>query len=189
MTQPPDDNTTNDGPSEPPITQRLEQLLHRSQDRLALGGFRKFILRGNVVDLATGVVIGAAFTAVVNSLVKDFLTPLIGAAAGTKCTTPKGSTVVQCSTFADRYFTIHGSRFFWGDFVNSVLTLILIGLALYYFVVLPVNSLMERFKSETEPGKQTKPCPECKSSIPYDATRCAFCTVEQPPLQPEDLPA
>jgi large conductance mechanosensitive channel len=188
VTRPPDEKTPDEpAPDEPPVSQRLEQFLQRSQDRLALGGFRKFILRGNVVDLATGVVIGAAFTGVVNSLVKDFLTPLIGAAAGTKCTTPKGTTAVQCSTFADRYFTLHGSRFFWGDFVNSVLTLILIGLALYYFVVLPVNSLMERFKSETEPGKQTKTCPECKSSIPFDATRCAFCTVQQPPLQPADL--
>jgi large conductance mechanosensitive channel len=165
---------------------RIEQFLARSRDRLALGGFRKFILRGNVVDLATGVVIGAAFTAVVNSLVKDFLTPLIGAAVGTKCTTPKNGTV-NCSAFADRFFTLHGSRFLWGDFVNSVLTLVLIGLALYYFVVVPVNHLMERFKPETDPGQRTKVCPECKSKIPWDATRCAFCTVEQPPLEQATL--
>ena len=173
--------------SEDDATERFEQFLARGRAKLRLSGFSKFILRGNVVDLATGVVIGAAFTAVINSLVKDFLTPLIGAAVGAKCTTPKGGTGVVCNTFADRFFSVHGSRFFWGDFVNSVLTLILVGLALYYFVVMPVNSLMERFKPETEPGKQTKVCPECKSSIPYDATRCAFCTVEQPPLADAQL--
>jgi large conductance mechanosensitive channel len=167
----------------------IEEFFVRSRERLRLSGFRKFILRGNVVDLATGVVIGAAFTAVVNALVRDFLTPLIGAAAGAKCTQPKGSTTVTCNTFADRYFTLHGSRFYWGDFVNNVLTLLLIGLALYYFVVLPVNSLMERFKPETDPGKRTKVCPECKSSIPWDATRCAFCTVQQPPLEEAELTA
>jgi large conductance mechanosensitive channel len=173
--------------------ERVEQFFRRSRETLRISGFRKFILRGNVVDLATGVVIGAAFSAVVNSLVKDFLTPLIGAALGAKCTAPSTKSgvattaAVQCSTFADRYFTVHGSQFYWGDFVNSVLTLVLIGLALYYFVVIPVNSMMERFKPETEPGKQTKVCPECKSSIPYDATRCAFCTVEQPPLAAAEL--
>jgi large conductance mechanosensitive channel len=171
-------------------TERIEQFLSRSRAKLRLSGFRKFILRGNVVDLATGVVIGAAFTAVVNSLVKDFLTPLIGAAVGghTTCsTTPGTSTVVCTNSFADRSFLLHGSKFLWGDFVNSVLTLVLVGFALYYFVVIPVNSMMERFKPETEQGKQTKVCPECKSSIPYDATRCAFCTVQQPPLTPEQL--
>jgi large conductance mechanosensitive channel len=171
-------------------TERIEQFLSRSRDRLRISGFRKFILRGNVVDLATGVVIGAAFTAVVTSLVKDFLTPLIGAAVGghTTCTTVAGTTTVVCTnSFADRYFTLHGSHFLWGDLVNSLLTLLLVGLALYYFVVIPVNSLMERFKPETEPGKQTKVCPECKSSIPWDATRCAFCTVEQPPLAEAEL--
>jgi large conductance mechanosensitive channel len=171
-------------------TERFEQFLSRSRDKLRLSGFRKFILRGNVVDLATGVVIGAAFTAVVTSLVKDFLTPLIGAAVGggTTCKVLPGASVPTCTnSFADRYFTLHGSRFMWGDFVNSILTLILIGLALYYFVVIPVNSMMERFKPETEPGKQTKVCPECKSSIPWDATRCAFCTVPQPPLEEAQL--
>jgi large conductance mechanosensitive channel len=171
-------------------TERIEQFLTRGRQKLRLGGFSKFILRGNVVDLATGVVIGAAFTAVVNSLVKDFLTPLIGAAVGghTTCNTIPGTSQVVCTnSFADRFFTLHGSKFYWGDFVNSILTLILVGLALYYFVVIPVNSMMERFKPETQPGKQTKICPECKSSIPYDATRCAFCTVPQPPLTPEQL--
>ena len=171
-------------------TERFEQFLSKSRQSLRLSGFRKFILRGNVVDLATGVVIGAAFTAVVNSLVKDFLTPLIGAAVGghTSCSTIPGTSTVTCTnSFGDRFFTMHGSKFYWGDFVNSILTLILVGLALYYFVVIPVNSMMERFKPETEPGKQTKVCPECKSSIPWDATRCAFCTVPQPPLEEAEL--
>jgi large conductance mechanosensitive channel len=171
-------------------TEKFEQFLAKSRQSLRLSGFRKFILRGNVVDLATGVVIGAAFTAVVASLVRDFLTPLIGAALGghTTCTTAPGTSTVTCTnSFADRYFLLHGSKFLWGDLVNSLLTLVLVGFALYYFVVLPVNNLMERFKPETEPGKQTKVCPECKSSIPYDATRCAFCTVQQPPLTEADL--
>jgi large conductance mechanosensitive channel len=159
-----------DGP-----TERIEYFFRRSRDKLRISGFRKFILRGSVIDLATGVVIGAAFSALVNSLVADFLTPLINIPL------KKGT------DFSERYWELGGSRFHYGDFLNKFLTLILIGLALYYFVVLPVNSLMERFKPETEPGKRTKVCPECKSSIPYDATRCAFCTVEQPPLSEAEL--
>jgi large conductance mechanosensitive channel len=153
----------------------IERFLVRSREKLKLSGFRKFILRGSVVDLATGIVIGAAFTAVVNSLVKDFLTPLINIP------------LHRGSDFSKRFWNLGGSHFNYGDFLNSLLSLILIGFALYYFVVIPVNSLMERFKPDTEPGKQTKICPECKSSIPYDATRCAFCTVEQPPLEEAEL--
>ena len=154
---------------------RVETFLRRSRDRLALGGFRKFILRGNVIDLAIGVVIGAAFTAVVTALVSDFLTPLISIPLG------------NSQEFAKRYWEVGGAHFLYADFLNKVVSLVLVGFGLYYFVVIPVNSLMERFKPETEPGTQTKTCPECKSSIPYDATRCAFCTVEQPPLEMADL--
>ena len=156
-------------------TERIERFVKAGADRLRLTGFRKFILRGSVVDLATGIVIGAAFTALVNGLVTDFLSPLIGIPLG------------KNSDFSKRYWNIGGSHFLYGDFVNKLLALVLIGLALYYFVVLPVNHLMERFKPETEPGKQTKTCPECKSSIPYDATRCAFCTIAQPPMAEADL--
>ena len=153
----------------------FERFLYRSRETLKLSGFRKFILRGNVIDLAIGVVIGAAFTAVVNALVSDFLTPLINIPLSNN------------KDFAKQFFKVHGSKFFYGDFVNKVITLALVGFALYYFVVLPVNSLMERFKPDTDPGKQTKKCPECRSSIPYDASRCAFCTVEQPPLEDAEL--
>ena len=153
--------------------EKVEEFLRRSRDRLALGGFRKFILRGNVIDLAVGIVIGAAFTAVVQSLVKDFITPLVSIPLG------------NAQDLASRHWTVGGAKFHWGDFLNNVVSLLIIGLVVYYFVVLPVNSLMERFKPEIDPGKQTKNCPECKSSIPYDATRCAFCTVEQPPLEAE----
>jgi large conductance mechanosensitive channel len=156
-------------------TERIERFMRAGAGRLRLGGFRTFILRGNVVDLATGIVIGAAFTALVNALVSDFLTPLIGIPLSGQ------------DDFAKRYWDVGGSRILYGDFVNKAITLILIGLALYYFVVVPVNHLMERFKPETEPGKQTKVCPECKSSIPYDASRCAFCTVQQPPLAEAEL--
>jgi large conductance mechanosensitive channel len=161
--------------SESDATERIERFVRAGADRLRLTGFRKFILRGNVVDLATGIVIGAAFTAVVTALVADFLTPLIGIPmSGSKY-------------FATRYWELGGSHFLYGDFVNKLVSLVLVGLALYYFVVMPVNHLMERFKPETEPGKQTKVCPECKSSIPWDATRCAFCTVPQPPLEEAEL--
>jgi large conductance mechanosensitive channel len=156
-------------------TDRLERFLTRSRDTLRLSGFRTFILRGSVIDLATGVVIGASFTAVVTAFVSDFLTPLISIPLG------------NSQDFAKRYWEVGGAHFLYGDFLNKLLSLLLIGLALYYFVVIPVNSLMERFKPETGHGKQTKTCPECKSSIPYDATRCAFCTVEQPPLEMADL--
>jgi large conductance mechanosensitive channel len=153
----------------------LERFLQRSRDTLRLSGFRKFILRGNVVDLAIGIVIGAAFTAVVNALVSDFLTPLINIPLSNH------------KEFAKQFFELGGAKFTYGDFVNKLITLLLVGLALYYFVVIPVNALMERFKPDTEPGQQTKKCPECKSSIPWDATRCAFCTVEQPPLEEAEL--
>src|SRR3954470_23197443 len=106
-------------------TERFEQFLSRSRAKLRLSGFSKFILRGNVIDLATGVVIGAAFTAVINSLVKDFLTPLIGIAVGghTTCTEPPAAVVCTNDSFAERTFTVNGSLFFWGDFINAILSL------------------------------------------------------------------
>jgi large conductance mechanosensitive channel len=154
--------------SDPAPIDRLENVVRGGVRRLDLSGFRSFILRGNVVDLAVGIVIGAAFTAVVQSLVKDFITPLVSIPLG------------KASDFADRHWTLGGAKFFYGDFLNSLLSLILVGLVVYYFVVRPVNVLMDRFKPSPEEATPTKTCPECKSSIPHDATRCAFCTVVQP---------
>jgi large conductance mechanosensitive channel len=156
--------------------ERLESLVRSGTRRLDLSGFRAFILRGNVVDLAIGIVIGTAFTAVVKSLVADFITPLVNIPLG------------KASDFSERYWNIGGSHFLYGDFVNSLISLILIGLVVYYFVVRPVNVLMERFKTSTDDAVETKDCPECKSSIPHDATRCAFCTVQLPAIPASENP-
>ncbi|HVS69508.1 MAG TPA: large conductance mechanosensitive channel protein MscL [Mycobacteriales bacterium] len=154
--------------TDPAPIERLESVVRHGVRRLDLSGFRSFILRGNVVDLAVGIVIGAAFTAVVQSLVKDFITPLVSIPLG------------KASDFATRHWTVGGANFIYGDFLNSVLSLILVGLVVYYFVVRPVNVLMDKFKPSPEPATPTKVCAECKSSIPVEATRCAFCTVVQP---------
>ncbi len=124
-------------------------------------GFRDFVLRGNVVDLAVGVVIGAAFGTVVSAFVKDLLTPVIAAMAGKP----------DFSTF---YFEANGAKFLYGDFLNAVISFLLIAAAVYSFVVLPVNSLMKRFEKQALPDK--KKCPECQSDVPLTARRCAFCT-------------
>ena len=127
-------------------------------------GFRQFILRGNVLDLAVAVVMGAAFGAVVTALVKDLLTPLIAA-------------IVGKPDFSNILFTINGSKFPIGDFINQLISFLLIGAAVYFFVVLPVNTLLARIKrGETPPDPTTKQCPECLSTIPIAARRCAFCT-------------
>jgi large conductance mechanosensitive channel len=124
--------------------------------------FRAFVLRGNVVDLAVAVVIGAAFTAVVNSLVRDLITPIIAAIFGEP-------------DFGGLSFTINGSHFAYGRFINAVITFVLVAAALFFFVVRPVNYLMAR-RREVE--ATTRDCPECLSEIPIAATRCAFCTTE-----------
>src|SRR5437763_295937 len=135
---------------------------------LGLGGFRKFILRGNVVDLAVAVVIGAAFTAVVTAFVRDFVTPLIGALGGQP-------------DFASVVFTANNSQFRVGDFINALLSFLIVALVVYYFVVAPTNALMDRFKPEPPPAP-TRECPECLSKVPVKARRCAFCTSELPPV-------
>jgi large conductance mechanosensitive channel len=129
-----------------------------------LKGFREFVLRGNVVDMAVGVVIGAAFGAIVTAFVKDLLTPLIAALVGKP-------------DFSAYIFEINGSKFLYGDFINALISFLLIAAAVYYFVVLPVNAMMARTKKE-EPvaAPSTRKCPECKSDIPIDARKCAFCT-------------
>jgi large conductance mechanosensitive channel len=124
-------------------------------------GFREFILRGSVVDLAVGVVMGAAFGAVVTGFVKDLLTPLIAAIAGKP-------------DFSAYAFEINGSKFLVGDFLNVFISFLLISLAVYFFVVIPVNHLMARFNLNAPATKKT--CPECQSEIPVAARKCAFCT-------------
>jgi large conductance mechanosensitive channel len=128
-----------------------------------MGGFKSFILRGNVVDLAVGVVIGAAFGTVVAATVKDLLTPLIAA-------------VVGKPDFSNISFTLHGSKFAIGEFANAVISFVLIGAAVYYLVVLPVNALVARYRHEPHPDPTTMKCPECLSDVPKQARRCAFCT-------------
>jgi large conductance mechanosensitive channel len=126
-------------------------------------GFKAFLLRGNVVDLAVGVVIGAAFGATVTAFVKDMLTPLIAAAIGKP-------------DFSALTFTVNKSTFLYGDFVNAVVSFLLIAAAVYFFVVLPVNALVARMRKAPAPADPTtKKCPECLSEIPIDAQRCAFC--------------
>jgi large conductance mechanosensitive channel len=127
--------------------------------------FRAFILRGNVVDLAVAVVIGAAFTGVINALVRDIITPMIAAVFGQP-------------DFGDLAFTINGSRFAYGNFLNAVLSFVLIAIGVFFLVVKPVNYLMRRLRTEPDVESPTRGCPECMSQIPVGATRCAFCTTE-----------
>jgi large conductance mechanosensitive channel len=129
--------------------------------------FRVFILRGNVVDLAVAVVIGAAFTGVVNALVRDIITPMIAAVFGQP-------------DFGDLAFTINGSRFAYGNFLNAVLSFVLIAIGVFFLVVKPVNYLMSRLRTEPDVESPTRGCPECLSQIPVGATRCAFCTTDVP---------
>ena len=126
-------------------------------------GFKQFILRGNVVDLAVGVVIGASFGEVVKALVENILTPLIGA-------------IVKAPNFANLAFTINGSKFMYGNFLNALISFIIVAAAVYFFVVLPINALINRSKKETPVDPTTKKCTECKTDIPIDARRCPNCT-------------
>jgi large conductance mechanosensitive channel len=129
-------------------------------------GFKAFMLRGNVIDLAVAVVMGAAFGALVTALVKDLLTPLIAA-------------IVGKPDFSGIAFTINSSKFLIGDFINALISFLLIGAAVYFFVVLPVNKLLERIKrGEHPPDPTTKVCPECLSEILIAARRCKFCTAQ-----------
>ena len=128
-----------------------------------LGDFKQFLLRGNVVDLAVAVVIGAAFGAVITALVQDLLTPLIAAIGGQQ-------------DFSALDFTINDSTFRYGDFINKVFTFLMISAAVFFFVVVPINALIARSRSEPPADPTTRKCPECLSEIPIDARRCAFCT-------------
>ena len=128
-------------------------------------GFRKFILRGNVVDLAVAIVIGAAFTAVVQALVKDLITPLIGSIGGVP-------------DFSGIFFTVNSSKFLIGDFINALLAFLLLAAIIYWLVVLPVQKMTDRFMPAPPPPAVTRECPFCLSKIPTKASRCAFCTSE-----------
>lgn len=133
----------------------------------AANDFKAFILRGNVVDLAVGIIIGAAFGAVVAALVKDLITPLIAAIGGKP-------------DFSALGFTINHSRFLLGDFINTVVSFLIMAAVVFFLVVRPVNALMNRRKTEPPVEATTRECPYCLSSIPVKASRCAFCTQEVP---------
>lgn len=130
-------------------------------------GFKAFLLRGNVVELAIAVVIGVAFGAVVTAFVKDIVTPLIAALGGKP-------------DFASLYFTINNSRFLYGDFINGVISFLIIAAVIYFFVVSPYTAFVSRSRREPPADPTTKKCTECMSEIPIQARRCAFCAQPQP---------
>jgi len=133
-----------------------------------LKGFKQFILRGSVIDLAVGVMIGAAFNGVVNALVKDLMTPFIAAVAAKP-------------NFSNLSFTIHGSQFLYGDFINNLVSFLIVAVTIYFFIIVPINKLMGK-PLVKDPDAPTKQCPECLSTIPAGARRCAYCTSVQPKM-------
>jgi large conductance mechanosensitive channel len=133
-----------------------------------LSEFKKFLLRGNVVDLAVAVVVGTAFTALVKALVADLLTPII-------------ALIIGKPNFSNLSFTINSSHFLYGDFINYLITFISVAAAVFFFVVLPVNTLMAR-RAKEDPD--TRECPECTSAIPLGARRCPECTAQIAPAAP-----
>ena len=128
-----------------------------------LKDFKQFILRGNMLDLAVAVVIGVAFTAVITALVRDLITPLISAIGGNP-------------DFSSLTFAIHHSTFRYGDFLNYLISFVIVAAAVFFLVVMPVNALVERAHRDPPADPTTKRCPECLSEIPLEARRCAFCT-------------
>ena len=143
--------------------------------RKQLGGFQKFILRGNVVDLAVGIVIGVAFTSVVQALVKGVITPLIGLFGGQP-------------DFSNYVLTVGTARLAIGEFVNAVISFLILALVVYFLVVVPVNHLMDRYKPQPEPAP-TKNCPECTTKIPQPARRCPQCAAQLEPPSAEVVEA
>jgi len=129
-------------------------------------GFRTFVLRGNVVDLAVGVVIGVAFGTVVTALVKDLVTPFIAAFGGKP-------------DFSGLFFTVNGSKFLYGDFINALLSFVIVAAVIYFLVVTPYTALVSRARKEPPADPTTKKCTECLSEIPIEAKRCAFCAQPQ----------
>lgn len=131
-------------------------------------GFRKFVMRGNVIDLAIAVVIGGAFGAVVKALVADIITPIVAMIFGKP-------------DFGNLSFTINNSHFLYGDLINNVITFLSIAAAIYFIVVKPME-MIEARRAKPAAGPTTRPCPECISDIPMQATRCAFCTTQVTPV-------
>ncbi|MBN6056057.1 large conductance mechanosensitive channel protein MscL [Nonomuraea sp. RK-328] len=129
-----------------------------------MGGFKKFLLRGNIVELAVAVIVGATFSGLVQALVADLITPLIGAVTGGRQ-----------PDFAKYSFTVNGSQFKYGDFLNHLITFLIIAAVVYWLVVMPMTRLVSMFDRDKE--ATTKQCPECLSDIPTEARRCAHCTV------------
>lgn len=130
-------------------------------------GFRAFLLRGNVVDLAIAVVIGVAFAAVVTAFVKDLVTPLLAALGGKP-------------DFSALYFTVNKSKFLYGDFINAIVAFLIIAAVIYFLVVVPYQAMLARSRKEPPADPTTKKCTECMSEIPLGARRCPFCTSPQP---------
>ena len=127
--------------------------------------FKQFLMRGNVIDLAVGIVVGVAFNEVVQSFVKGLLTPLIAAIFGKP-------------DFSSLFFTVNGSKFQYGQFANALISFLLIALAVFFFVMKPMNALVSLSRHREPPDPNTRKCPECLSEIPLQARRCAFCTAE-----------
>lgn len=125
--------------------------------------FKEFLLKGNLVETAVGIVIGLAFAAVVTALVSDLITPLIAAIGGKQ-------------DFGSLHFTVNNSIFKYGDFFNAAISFVVIAAVVFFLVVKPVNAMMERFKHEPEPDPTIKACPHCLSAIPAEASVCAYCT-------------
>ena len=125
--------------------------------------FKQFLLRGNVVDLAVGVVIGAAFGTIVTALVSDLLTPFIAA-------------IAKVPDFSGLLFTINGSKFMYGHFLNALISFLLVASAVFFFVVKPMNMLIASSRKEVPAEPTTKKCQECLSEIPIEAKRCSHCT-------------
>lgn len=141
-----------------------------------LDAFKNFMLRGNVIDVAIGFVMGVAFTAVVNSFVADLLTPLIAAFGGQP-------------DFAELTVAVRGNELRYGVFLNAVIALLLTGAVLFYLLVLPVSHLVERHREEPTPDPTTRKCPYCLSEVAFRASRCPFCTSQLEPLSQPELPA
>lgn len=141
----------------------------------AMGGFKKFLLRGNIVELAVAVIVGATFSGLVQALVRDLITPLIGAVTGGRE-----------PDFAQYSFTVNGSEFKYGDFLNHLISFLIIAAVIYWLVVMPMTRLISLL--EGDKAATTKQCPECLSDIPAEARRCAHCTAELVPSSEKPIP-